>query len=178
MSPSQSIIIDLDASRRESAHPDGIPVRLGGDDFLLPAELPVDVFDPFLDPNFDLTGIIRDAMDQAKMSEGASLESIIIDVLFERPTIPVQLVNAIFAAFAILFGDEQYARFKAHRPSLPDYGRLARGLFRAYGASLGEAFASPAPSALGGATQKPTSPASTSSTPDSSGADQEPATAS
>lgn len=166
-------VLDLDAGRREAEQPEGLPVIFKGENFLLPAELPVDVFDPFLDEEFDLAGLIRDGMARAKNEDGSTkpVSTIVMDTLFNRPALPVEIAKTIFAAFELLFGAEEYARFKALRPSLPDYGRLTAGLFRLYGVSMGEAFASPASSESDGATPKQTLPASTpDSTPAKSGA--------
>src|SRR6478735_2126544 len=58
--------IDLDAARRERQQPDGLPVILAGEEFTLPAELPLDVFDPFLSEDFDLAGLIRDGIERYK----------------------------------------------------------------------------------------------------------------
>jgi hypothetical protein len=166
-------VIDLDAARREVEQPEGMPLIFKGEDFLLPAELPVDVFDPFLSDEFDLTGLIRDAMAKYKASgEGdgkPSIATAVTDTLFGRPSLPIEIAKAIFGAFEALFGAEDYARFKALRPSLGDYQRLTSALFKAYGASLGEAFASPDSSASDGATQKETSESIASSTSEVSG---------
>lgn len=165
-------LIDLDAGRRELAHPDGIPVVLGGETFTLPAEFPVDVLDPFLDEKFDLAGLIREAVRKSKNEDGTTkpVSVIVVDTLFDRPSLPVELIQTIYAAFEQLFGAEDYARFKAQRPSIGDYQRLTSGLFSLYGVSLGEAFASPDSSESDGATQKETSAGSTESTPAKSGA--------
>ena len=157
--------IDLDAARRERQMPIGIPVTLGGEDFLLPAELPLDVFDPFLTEEFDLAGLIRDAIERYKADEDKGVEGVVVDILFLRPDLPLDIINRVFAAFEVLFGGpDEYARFKATRPSLVDYAQLFRGLYRGYGVGLGEAFASLAPSGPGGETPKQTSDASTAST--------------
>lgn len=174
-----TLSIDLNAARREANQPDGIPVTFGTEDFILPAEFPVDVLDPFLADEFDLAGLIREAMARAKDADGNTrgIASVVVDTLFERPSLPVEIVKTIFAAYELLFGVEDYARFKSQRPSIGDYARLTGALFEAYGTSLGEAFASPSSSATGGATPSQTSLSSTQdSTPDASGDSQEPAT--
>lgn len=168
--------IDLDAARRETEQPEGLPVRFKGEEFILPAELPVDVFDPILSDDFDLVGLVRDGMSRYKaaktVEEGGgakvSIATIVTDTLFDRPTLPVEIVKTIFAVFEALFGSEEYARFKQTRPSLNDYQRLTTALFKAYGTSLGEAFASPDSSGSDGATQKETSEITASSTPEGS----------
>lgn len=170
-----NIAIDLDAGRREQEYPDTLPVTFRGETFDLPAEFPLDVLDPFLAEDFNLAGLIREVMAEARKEDGTTkpISEVVIDTLFNRPALPIEVIQAIFAAFELLFGAENYARFKALRPSLVDYGRLTRGLFSAYGVSLGEAFASPASSETAGTTPNQTSPGSTpDSTPDGSGADQ------
>jgi hypothetical protein len=157
--------IDLDAAAREVQFPDGIPLRKGGKDFLLPAELPADVFDPFLSEELDLVGLFQQVLsDRAEDSE-ESIGGDIIDMLIARPALPRQFIAALYEGFEVLFGTEQYAEFKATRPSVADYLRLVKGLMPLYGTSLGEAFASPASSASAGATPKPISPSTTGSTP-------------
>lgn len=172
------IDLDAEAARREITNPDGLPVRFRGEEYLIPAELPVDVFDPFLEPGFDLAGLIREAIAEAKepgIAGEKGIDEVVIDLVFNRPDLPVKIINAVYSAYEILFGPEQYARFRQARPSLPDYMALTRGLFRVYGTSVGEAFASVDSSETSGLTQKPTLPASTGSTPEPSGAPQEPA---
>lgn len=56
-------MIDLDAAKREAAYPDGIPVRFGGEEFLLPGELPADLLDPLLSEELDLVGVISKVFD-------------------------------------------------------------------------------------------------------------------
>jgi hypothetical protein len=164
-------VLDLDAARRESAHPEGIVVRLGGEDFTLPAELPADVFDPFLTPEFDLSGLIiavfKDKNDDGSESD---LAERLVSLLFDRPSLPTEVIDAVYRALELLFGDEQWATFKAQRPSFKDLGRLVGGLFRLYGTSLGEAFASVSSVTTAGPTSKQTSPLGIpASTPDGSG---------
>ena len=161
-----SFVIDMDASRRERQQPEGLPVINCGEEFLLPAELPLDVFDPFLTEEFDLAGLIRDCIERYKeVGATRGVEGVVVDTLFLRPDLPLTVINAVFRAFEILFGGpEEYARFKSTRPSLPDYAALFKGLYRAYGVGLGEAFASLGSSGDGGETQKQTSNGSTEST--------------
>lgn len=159
-------LLDLDAARREAAYPDGIPVVKGGQTFTLPAELPVEVFDPFLSENLGLVDILKDALSEKADDKG--LGELVIDTLLARPSLPADLLQAIKDAFAVLF-DEQYPAFVATRPSVQDYVRLTRGLVQAYGVSLGEATASPGSSESAGATPKPTSTSTTDSTPEASG---------
>jgi hypothetical protein len=163
--------IDLDAAKREAAHPEGITIRLGGEDFTLPSELPVDVFDPLLDENLDLVGLIREVL----ADKDSDLTDDVLRIIGERPSLPKQLIGAVKDCFALLFGAEQYAAFTAKRPSIQDYLRLAKALPSLYGVSLGEAFASPASPESDGATQKPTSEPTAGSTPETSGDEVTPA---
>lgn len=171
------IDLDLAAAQREISNPEGLPLKFRGQEFLLPAELPVDVFDPFLSEEFDLAGLIREGVTRYKAAKSAeddggkkvSIAGIVVDTLFDRPTLPLDLLDAIYSAFELLFGAEQYATFKALRPSIPDYAALMAGLFQEYGVSLGEAFASPSSSETDGATQKETSESTPTSTPEVSG---------
>ena len=168
---STAFSIDLDAARRERQAPDGIPVILKGEEFILPGELPTDVFDPFLTDEFDLGGLL---VEVAKMDDAEPLE-VLVKLLFNRPKLPVETLNAVFAALELLFGAEQWAEFRKLRPSIKDQVALVKGAFKLYGTSVGEAFASAAKSASGGPTSKPTSPGSTTdSTPETSGDDQAP----
>lgn len=160
--------IDLDAARRERQQPEGLPLVIGGQEFNLPAELPLDVFDPFLDETFDLAGLIREGIEKATSTgedgKERGIEGAVIDILFLRPDLPLDIINRVYRAFEVLFGAEQYKAFKSHRPSLVDYATLFRLLFKAYGVGLGEAFASLASSGDAGEPQQPTSSASTEST--------------
>lgn len=159
--------LDLDAARRETEAPDGIEVVLGGQNFLLPAELPVDVFDPFFTDEFDLGGLLKAVLED---DEEDSMGQSVVKLLLERPQLPMVSIQAVYSAFEVLFGVDDWPRFKATRPSIQDYGRLLKGLFELYGTSLGEAFASVASSANGGPTPKPILPGSTpESTPETSG---------
>ena len=162
-------VIDLDAARRESAFPDGINVPFRGETYTLPGELPADVFDPFLTPEFDLSGLLVTLFkdDDAEKKE---LGDRVVGLLLDRPMLPAEIITAIYAALELLFGDEQWATFKAARPSIPDIARLVSGLFRLYGVSLGEAFASVGSVTNAGPTSKQTSPLGIPvSTPDASG---------
>jgi len=170
-------VIDLDAARRESAFPDGINVPFEGEVYNLPGELPADVFDPFLTPEFDLSGLLVTLFKDD--DEEKELGDRVVALLLDRPMLPAEIIGALYAALELLFGAEQWATFKAARPSIPDIARLVSGLFRLYGVSLGEAFASVGSVANAGPTSKQTSPLGIpASTPDASGDAQAPATGS
>jgi hypothetical protein len=169
-----SNILDLDAARRESAFPEGIIVKLGGAEYTLPSELPADTFDPFLAPEFDLSGLIV-ALFKDEDGKGKDIGERAVDLLVLRPALPAEVIAAFYASLELLFGEEQWATFKTKRPSVPDLGRLVSGLFRLYGTSLGEAFASAGSFTTAGPTSKPTSLAATpDSTPEPSGDAQAP----
>src|SRR5690606_12695592 len=138
--------IDLNAAVRESKSPDGIPVVYGDKTFTLPAELPVDVFDPLLDSEFDLVGLIKALLDSTKDDLGEA----IVDLLTNRPDLPVEVRDTVYDCLGLLFGEEQFAEFRAQRPGFTTYARLIGGLAKEYGTTLGEAFASPASSESGG----------------------------
>ncbi len=172
---SAALGIDLNAAVRESKYPDGIPVTFGDKTFILPSELPVDVFDPLLDADFDLVGLIKALLDSTKADIGEAL----VDLLTNRPDLPVEIRDTIYACLGLLFGAEQFAQFRELRPGIGTYARLIGGLAKEYGSSLGEAFASPTSSESGGATSSPTSPGTTpASTPAPSGVAPEPSTGS
>lgn len=165
-------LIDLDAAKRETQYPDGIPVRLGGVEFTLPAELPAEILDPIVD--LDLPKLLKDVMeslpeDTEDADEGRTMGEVVLDVLTNNPSLPRDIYDAIKGAFAALFGPEQYPEFEKQRPSINDYARLAQALMPLYGVGLGEALGSPDSSESGGETSKQTSPATTESTPAASG---------
>lgn len=171
--PKTPPMIDLDAARRETAYPDGIPVALGGETFLLPAELPVDALDPLLSDDLDLVGVLKQVFEERKNSDDTdeSFGELVLDVLLARPALPRQVIQAIKDVFAALFGAEQYDRFVAQQPSINDYLRLGQALLPLMGVGLGEALNSAGSSEPGGETSNPTSPTTTpDSTPAASGA--------
>lgn len=163
--------LDLDAARREEEAPDGIIVTFKGEEFVVPAELPLDVFDPFFTDEFDIGGLLRAVLDSDDDRSGVEVA---IELLIDRPKLPVQTWRVIQESLAALFGEEGWATFRSLRPSVQDTVRLVKGLFRMYGTTLGEAFASAESSVNGGPTPKQTSPSTTESTPDVSGASEEP----
>lgn len=168
MSTTGPIGIDLDAAIRESAYPDGIPVPYKGHTFTMPAECPIDVFDPLLSADFNLVGVLGAILDD---TDGKDMGESVMSVLFERPSLPAEARDTIYECLCLLFGAEQWAEFQALRPGLTTYAALIRGLLNVYGVSLGEAFASGDSSKNSGPTPNPTSPVSTpGSTPASSSA--------
>ncbi|MFI1201606.1 hypothetical protein ACH4VR_19505 [Streptomyces sp. NPDC020883] len=165
-----SIVIDLDAQRREVQYPHGIPVLLRDEEFLFPAELPAKALDPLLSDDLDLVGLLRDIVEAAENPTAAT----VIELLLKRPRLPRKFVAAIHEIHAVLLGSEEYKRFEALNPSLADYVRLTTGLARVYGVDLGKSFGLGGSSETDGGTSSPTSAASTTaSTPEESGESQE-----
>ena len=167
-------VIDIDAAIRETSFPDGIPVIFKGNTYMLPAELPLDIFDPFLAEDFDLAGLIKQIGNEG---EGVSFTDSLTDLLFNRPTLPLDLIDALKGSLALLFGD-QWEAFQAGRPGAVAYTLVIRRAFQAYGVILGEVFKSPSSSDDAGATSKPTPTSISDSTPEPSGDDPEPEPAS
>jgi hypothetical protein len=148
----------MDAARREVTNPDGMSVVFGGETFVFPAELPLAVLDPLLDPELDLVGLITRFLGEDKADASLGL-------LLFRPDLPQAVLKAFYACYAKLMGAEQFDQFAALNPSVEDYGRLTKALVGAYGVSLGKFFKSGSSSSGDGETSKQTSPDSTTSTP-------------
>ncbi|WP_413100918.1 hypothetical protein [Streptomyces sp. Inha503] len=161
-----SFVIDLDAAeRREVQYPHGIPVLFHGEQFIYPAELPAKTLDPLLADELDLVGLLRDVIDASENPTA----SVVIDLIFKRPHLPRQFVEAIYEVHRILLGTEEYKRFENLNPSLPAYIRLTLGLIKVYGVDLGKSFGLGDSSESDGETSSPTSADSTDSTPVESG---------
>lgn len=160
-----SYVIDLDAERREVQHPDGIPVKFRGEQFIFPAELPAAALDPILSDELDLVGLLGDVINS---SDGDAGIKEVVNALFRRPSLPRKFLEAIRATYAVLLED-QNEDFLERKPSVPDYVRLTTGLAKVYGVELGKLFRSADSSASDSQTSNPTSPATTESTPDASG---------
>ncbi|MFD7505378.1 hypothetical protein [Streptomyces sp. NPDC059850] len=160
-----SFVIDLDAERREVQYPDGIPVKLGGEQFIFPAELPAEALDPILSDELDLVGLLGEVVDSADGDAGVSE---VVTALFRRPSLPRKFLGAIRETYAILLGD-QHTGFLKQRPYVGDYVRLTTGLVKVYGVELGKLFRSAGSSASDSQTSSPTSPDSTESMPEESG---------
>lgn len=168
-------VIEIDAPRRE-AKEEGFTIRFRGEDYLLPVELPADALAPFLARELDLVGVMK-AIIGARADADETGEEV-VNALLTRPNLPNGLVEAVRASLECLFTavdkpakgkPTQWNRFLAGHPSIPEYGRLVKGLVTTYGVGLGDLFASLGLSSSGGATSKPTSPGSTGSTPATSG---------
>ncbi|WP_031102301.1 hypothetical protein [Streptomyces sp. NRRL S-146] len=165
-----SFAIDLDAAeRREVRHPHGIPVKYRGEQFIYPSELPAETLDPLLSDDLDLVGLLRDVINASENPTA----TVVIDLIFKRPHLPRQFVEAIYEVHRILLGNEEYERFKTLRPSLPAYVRLTTGLIKVYGVDLGKSFGLGDSSRSDGETSSPTSADTTGSMPEESGDSQE-----
>ncbi|MFI5859238.1 hypothetical protein [Streptomyces parvulus] len=166
-----SFVIDLDAERREVQYPNGIPVRLRGEQFIFPAEIPADCLDPLFSDELDLMGILRDIVNA---ESGTTTTGEIVELIFRRPQLPARFYEAVKEIYKELLGEDTYKDFKAVRPSIPDYVRLTKALGQVYGVDLGKLFRSGTSSASASATSSPTSPDSTTdSTPEASGSAQD-----
>lgn len=174
------MLIDLNAERsaraaKREGRGDVIEVPFGDDTFHLPAELPATVIDTLLDPEVEIAQLVIFAIRNIRGGGAGQDEAlaVVVDILTERPDLPLGFVRAVRAAVQDLFGEDQWGRFQAQNPSAQDMFALIRGLTSAYGAGLGEAFSSSAPSTPGGTTSSATSSVSTASTPEVSGNDQD-----
>lgn len=157
--------IDLDAGTRELAYPDGLLLTMGGTDFELPPELPIDVFDPFLSEDLDVVWLIRKFYGDF-MASNVTTADVVFGIFEERPDLHKQILAALREGLGLLMGPEQYDAFLATRPSVQGIIRFVSALMDEYGAELGELFASPTSSESDGATQKETSNDTTASTSD------------
>ncbi|MFD7763556.1 hypothetical protein [Streptomyces microflavus] len=161
--------VDLDADRRELQYPDGINVRLRDHGFRFPAELPAEALDPLFSDDLDLVGLLADL---AQTSKGSAVGDG-IELLFRRPNLPKKFFEAVKQTYQVLLGEEAYERFLSVKPSISEYVRLTKALASLYGVELGKSFGLAGSFATGSAeaTSKPTSPDTTSSTPEESGSD-------
>lgn len=160
-----TFVIDLDAERREVQYPNGIPVLLHGEQFLFPPEIPADCLDPLFSAELDLMGVLRDVLN----AEGITTTGEVIELLFRRPQLPARFYSAIKDIYKELLGEDAYKEFTKTRPYIGDYVRLTKALAAVYGVDLGKLFKSADSSESDGQTSNPTSPATTSSTPEESG---------
>lgn len=151
-------MIDLDARRAEIAATPRDPLRIGGEAFDLPVELPGDVLAPFLAPNLGLVELLADAIANSDDEEGDDIGEMVFDALAKNPTLPTGLVEAAKQALKALIGEDRYPAFIAARPTVPEYLLIARELFAEYGMSLGDFFVSPSSSADEETNSKQTSP--------------------
>ena len=158
--------LDLDAAR-EARKREGAGVtpalKLDGHRYELPVELPVDVFDPLVHVDVDVSLLVRMAMDARDAAEAndenanMAVLDVLVDLMVANPPLPVDLVGAIKKSTQLLLGEECYAALVAFRPTVADLGAIAKHLFRQYGVGLGEASPSPDSSGDTETTSKPTS---------------------
>lgn len=159
------MLIDLDAERqaraakREGAG-EAVDIALCGEQFKLPAELPLAVLERLLDPDVEISQMLILALRAFQQGSEQSGD-VIIRTLTAQPDLPLGFVRAVVSALDLLFGPDQWARYQAVNPSAQDTIALVRGLLAGYGVGLGEAFSSPELSESAGSTPKPTSAAST-----------------
>jgi hypothetical protein len=163
--------LDLDQERvvRREGKGDALRVRNRGQEFALPAELPLEALAPLADLDVDFGALMQQAMGAADANDRKEAGNILVDMLLTRKDLPKQVVDAVKTMLSVIFGPDQWAAFLNTRPSLPDFMALARGLFAAYGTSLGEALGSTSSSDAGGPTLSATSNANTGLTLAASG---------
>lgn len=177
-------VLDLDSERRTRAAAregagEPLPVRLGGEVVAtLPPELPLAVLEPLQEISDDLTLLIRQAMQMARTDSTNAADAwqaaeLVIDVFVSSPELPAKILGIIRRCAANLLTEEGLAALLAQRPSANDIAALAKGVFRYYGISLGEASASSDSSTDGGGTSNTTSSGSSGSTPAVSGPTQD-----
>jgi hypothetical protein len=161
--------IDLNAlraaERREVQFPDGITVHLNNHAFRFPAELPAAALDPLLSDKLDLLGLLADL---ARSQSGGTTWDM-VEMLFKRPALPKNFLDAVYATYENLLGAEEYERFESVQPSVADYFRLTKALSRLYGVQLGKLFGLGSSSESDSETSSPTSADTTVSTPEESG---------
>ncbi|MFE6185459.1 hypothetical protein ACFQ6U_13640 [Streptomyces sp. NPDC056465] len=172
----QTFVLDLDASRREVAHPHGIAVKLRGLQHIFPAELPADALDPILSDDLGLVELLGEVLQS---SSGDLDTNEVLAALFRRPSLPRKFLAAIKETYGILLDaeydtvdnqkvlrDGPFKDFLESKPSFPDYVRLTMGLARVYGVEMGKLFSFADSSESGSQTSNPISPATTESTHD------------
>lgn len=121
-----SNIIDLDAAKaaRNEAKKVQHVIRFGGEDFTLPQELPMDTLEPLM--------AMQEVGDLIE-KEGEQEVS---------PATQLAMVQALSALTRSLLGDEAYARFQAHQPSMDDFHQFIDGALGSFGLSQGNSGAS------------------------------------
>ena len=181
MSENYPEVLDLDAERKtRAAEREGkqrpLPIRFGGEEIaVLPVELPIDVLAPLRNLDGDLTLILRQAMQSRNSGDTGPTTDLVVDVLASNPALPVTALNTLSQVAKNLLTEEGFERLVAQRPSGQDYAALAKGVFRFYGLSLGEASPSSDSSTdEPGETSPGTSSTTSTSTPEGSGTTPEP----
>jgi hypothetical protein len=169
-------VLDLDSERdARAAAREGkqspLPIRWRGEVIAtLPVELAFEVLAPLQLINSDLTLMLRQAVQVARNNNQASdrwdAAELVIDVLAANPKLPSTVLTVIQQMSTALLGEEGVAKFLAGKPSTGDIAALAKGVFRHYGVSLGEASASSDSSETSGGTSNTTSSDTSTSTPE------------
>lgn len=156
----KEVDIDLDAMAGEL---EPRTVRIKGQVYTWPAELPAYVLLPLLDEDLDLVGILGDIWGMADDSNQVDVSTILGRVL-NRSNLPKVFWERFQEAITRLFdaGEEgQGEAFFATNPSVQQLIRVATAVWRAYGVSLGEASAPSGQSDGDGPGSKETSSATT-----------------
>lgn len=163
--------LDLDAARSAAseAHQHKPAIKVGGQRIELPEELPLDVLQPLLHLDVDLSILLRQALDARRAGSNDDAISAVVDMLVMNKSLPQDIVTAATTMARRLVGDEGYERLVAARLTLPEIGRLAKYLGRRYGVGLGEASPSSGSSEGTGTTSSPTSSPGITSTSEGSG---------
>ncbi|MFC6938181.1 hypothetical protein ACFQHO_53185 [Actinomadura yumaensis] len=144
---------------------------------MLPAELPVAAIAPLRSLNMDITYLLRQVADLARMSSDDPDEvaarmgiiDMVINLLVSNPDLPSELLATVEQIAVALFGEDGYAQFLAEKESLDDIAETVRAVASWYAVALGK-LVSRWSSSTGGETSKATSSAGTVSTPEPSGA--------
>lgn len=171
--------LDLDAERQaRAAEREGSkkpwPIRIGGQVICtLPPEVPLSVITPLRAIDDTIALVLRQAMTLASDKDAAgakwAFSELVVDMLATSPDLPVKVVEVIEQISRNLLTSEGVDKFMAAEPSLPDIQALAKGVFRFYGVTLGEASPSSESSTDGGGTSLTTSSMNSDSTPEASG---------
>ncbi|HET9656747.1 MAG TPA: hypothetical protein VFP72_15450, partial [Kineosporiaceae bacterium] len=111
-----SFTLDLDAARRETEHPDGIDVVFAGNTYTLPAELPLDVIDVLVSDELGLVDLLRATIGDGTVKVATG----IVNSLLSEGNLPRHLLEGFYRVLEALFGPEQWASFRAARPSTSD----------------------------------------------------------
>lgn len=132
------------AARREARQ--RVPaLRIAGQRYELPLELPVDVLEPLADLNMDVSLLIRQVLDVRKQAvedgeaQNEALLGAVIDMLVVNPSLPRELVAAVKEMAQRLLGPSGYTALAAARPTVPDLGAVMKYIAAQYGVGLGEA---------------------------------------
>lgn len=170
--PDLDLELDLDSARGARNEEKPKTIRVGGKVIDLPKQLPMEVLEPLLDVDADVSMLLRSALDARQASDDAlAVASAVIDMVVVNPRLPQQLVGSIKQMVKRLVGEEGYAVLVEAKLTLPEAAAIAKFAFKVYGVSLGEASPS-SDSAAGegsGETSNQTSAASADSAQPGSG---------